>query len=48
VREVLEGLVARLATENMKGELLDRLKLCLEKVSSADDNDNRLLKYTPC
>ena len=47
VREVLEGLVARLATENMKSELLVRLKLCLEKVRSADDDDNRLLKYTP-
>ena len=47
VREVLEGLVARLATKNMKSELFDRLKLCLEKVSSADDDDNRLLKYTP-
>ena len=34
VREVLEGLVARLATENMNRELLDHLKLCLEKVSS--------------
>jgi len=47
VREVLEGLVARLATENMKSELFDRLKLCLEEVSSGDNDDNRLLKYTP-
>jgi DNA-binding GntR family transcriptional regulator len=47
VREVLEGLVARLATENMKSELLDRIKRSLEKVSSTDDDDNRLLKYTP-
>ena len=47
VREVLEGLVARLATENMKNELLDRLRLCLEKVSSADNDEDRLLKYTP-
>jgi DNA-binding GntR family transcriptional regulator len=47
VREVLEGLVARLATENMKSELLDRIKCSLEKVSSTDDDDNRLLKYTP-
>jgi DNA-binding GntR family transcriptional regulator len=29
VREVLEGLVARLATENMKSELLDRIKCSL-------------------
>lgn len=47
VREVLEGLVARLATENMKNDILDRLKLCLEKVSSADNDEDRLLKYTP-
>lgn len=47
VREVLEGLVSRLATENMKHELFDRLKLCLEKVSSGNDDNNRLLKYTP-
>ena len=47
VREVLEGLVARLATENMKNELLDHLRLCLEKVRSADNDEDRLLKYTP-
>jgi len=47
VREVLEGLVARLATENMDPELLDRLKHCLEKVSSTEDPADKLLKYTP-
>jgi len=47
VREVLEGLVAQLATKNMNHELLDRLKLCLEKISSGDGDNNRLLKYTP-
>lgn len=47
VREVLEGLVARLATKNMNHELLDHLKLCLEKISSGDDDNNRLFKYTP-
>lgn len=47
VREVMEGLVARLATKNMNHELLDRLKLCLEKVSSGNGDNNRLLKYTP-
>ncbi|MCP4576190.1 MAG: GntR family transcriptional regulator [Deltaproteobacteria bacterium] len=47
VREVLEGLVARLATKNMKNGLLDRLKHSLEKVSSGDNGDDRLLKYTP-
>ena len=47
VREVLEGLVAQLATKNMNHELLDRLKRCLEKISSGDGDNNRLLKYTP-
>jgi len=47
VREVLEGLVARLATENMNRALFDRLKRSLEKVSSVDGDNNRLLKYTP-
>jgi DNA-binding GntR family transcriptional regulator len=47
VREVLEGLVARLATENMTQELIDRLKDSLERVSSAANDENRLLKYTP-
>jgi DNA-binding GntR family transcriptional regulator len=47
VREVLEGLVARLATKNMHHELLDRLKICLEKISSGNGDNNRLLKYTP-
>mgnify|MGYP002640474826 CR=1 FL=1 len=47
VREVLEGLVARLATKNMNHERLDRLKRCLEKISSANGENNKLLKYTP-
>ena len=47
VREVLEGLVARLATENMNRALFDRLKRSLEKVSAVDGDNNRLLKYTP-
>ena len=47
VREVLEGLVARLATKNMHHERLDRLKICLEKISSGNGDNNRLLKYTP-
>lgn len=47
VREVLEGLVARLATENMTQELIDRLKDSLERVSSAANDEDRLLKYTP-
>ncbi|MBW1708037.1 MAG: GntR family transcriptional regulator [Deltaproteobacteria bacterium] len=47
VREVLEGLVARLATENIDRGLLDRLRHCLEEVSSTEDPAIRLLKYTP-
>ena len=47
VREVLEGLVARLATENMDPERLDRHKQCLKKVSSTEDPADKLLKYTP-
>lgn len=47
VREVLEGLVARLATENMNDKTLNRLRLCLEKISSSQDDEDRLLKYTP-
>lgn len=47
VREVLEGLVARLATKKMNHERLDRLKHCLEKISSGDGDNNRILKYTP-
>ncbi len=47
VREVLEGLVARLATENMTSDTIDRLKRCLENISSASEDENRLLKYTP-
>jgi len=47
VREVLEGLVARLATENMTPDIIGRLKRCLKNVSSGDEDENRLLKYTP-
>jgi DNA-binding GntR family transcriptional regulator len=47
VREVLEGLVARLATNNMNDETLNRLRQCLENVASIQDNEDKLLKYTP-
>jgi DNA-binding GntR family transcriptional regulator len=47
VREVLEGLVARLAAENMNPELFGRLKRSLDKVSSVDGSNNKLLRYTP-
>jgi DNA-binding GntR family transcriptional regulator len=45
VREVLEGLVARLATENMEGRTLNRLRNCLNKINSAKNDDDMLLKY---
>ncbi|MEE9420144.1 MAG: GntR family transcriptional regulator [Desulfatiglandaceae bacterium] len=47
VREVLEGLVVRLATENMERDLFDHLRRCLKEISSTDERDDRLLKYTP-
>ncbi|MEE9611846.1 MAG: GntR family transcriptional regulator [Desulfatiglandales bacterium] len=47
IREVLEGLVAQLASQNMDKRTLSRLKVCLEKINSSPDGDNKLLKYTP-
>lgn len=47
VREVLEGLVVRLATKNMKSDILHRIRKCLEEVSSDTLDPNRLMKYTP-
>jgi DNA-binding GntR family transcriptional regulator len=47
IREVLEGLVVRLATQNMDQKTLNRLETCLEKISSSPEGDNKLLKYTP-
>jgi DNA-binding GntR family transcriptional regulator len=45
VREVLEGLVARLATENMDERILNRLRNCLKKISSTKNDEDMLLKY---
>ncbi len=45
VREVLEGLVARLAAENITDKGLERLRNCLRKIESAKDEEDRLLKY---
>lgn len=45
VREVLEGLVARLATKNMDKKTLGKLKECLEKISSSPEENSKLLKY---
>jgi DNA-binding GntR family transcriptional regulator len=47
VREVLEGLVVRLATKKMKSDVLLRIRKCLDEVSSDAHDPNRLLKYTP-
>ena len=45
VREVMEGLVARLATENMNEQTLNRLRNSLRKISSTENNEDMLLKY---
>jgi DNA-binding GntR family transcriptional regulator len=42
VREVLEGLVARLATENMDERILNRLRNCLKKISSTKNDEDML------
>ena len=47
VREVLEGLVARIATENMDDRHLERLKDSLNRISASRHDKDRLLKYTP-
>ena len=36
-----------MATQNMDEKTLNRLKVCLEKISSSPEGDNKLLKYTP-
>ncbi len=46
VREALEGLVTRLATQKMDARLLDRLRQCLDNISSVPDEDRHLTKYT--
>lgn len=46
IREVLEGLVARLATENMNQKILERLHNALEKVRSIPEKDRELINYT--
>ncbi len=46
IREVLEGLVARLATENMDRKTLDKLRHALEKISSIPEKDRELINYT--
>ena len=46
IREVLEGLVTRLAAVQMDEKTLSRLTQCLEKIRSIPDEDRNLMKYT--
>ena len=46
IREVMEGLVARLATGHMNEKTLSRLTKCLERIRSIPDEDRYLMKYT--
>ncbi|MGD8522964.1 MAG: GntR family transcriptional regulator [Desulfobacterales bacterium] len=46
IREVLEGLVARLAVENMDEETLEKLRKAIEKVSALPEKDRDLINYT--
>jgi DNA-binding GntR family transcriptional regulator len=46
IREVLEGLVVRLAVENMDEKKLEKLRKALEKVSAIPEKDRELTHYT--
>ena len=46
IREVLEGLVVRLAVENMDAKTLEKLRKAIEKVSSISEEDRDLINYT--
>ena len=46
IREVLEGLVVRLAVENMDAKTLEKLRKAIEKVSSIPEEDRDLVNYT--
>jgi len=46
IREVLEGLVAWLVTQNRDEKTLNKLKRCLERISSFPEEDGHLQKYT--
>jgi DNA-binding GntR family transcriptional regulator len=46
IREVLEGLVVRLAVENMDSKTLQKLRKAIEKVSSIPQKDRDLINYT--
>jgi DNA-binding GntR family transcriptional regulator len=46
IREVLEGLVARLAAENIDEKTLEKLRKALEKVSTTPEKNRDLINYT--
>ena len=46
IREVLEGLVVRLAVENMDEKTLEKLRKALGKVSTLPEKDRDLINYT--
>ena len=46
IREVLEGLVVRLAVENMDEETLEKLGKAIKKVSALPEDDRDLINYT--
>ena len=46
IREVLEGLVVRLAVENMDAKTLEKLRKAIEKISSIPEEDRDLVNYT--
>ena len=46
IREVLEGLVVRLAIENMDEKTLEKLRKSLEKVSDLPEKNRDLINYT--
>ena len=46
VREVLEGLVARLAAQKMDSQNLSRLRACLERINETQDTDDQLIRFT--
>lgn len=46
IREVLEGLVARQATQKIDKPMLAKLHKCLDKIHNKPDNTKFLIKYT--
>ena len=46
IREALEGLVARLATQRMDKATLDALRSCLHRVDTTPENSRQPIQYT--